>query len=110
MAEIGVTINGRVFEVACDDGQEEHVVDLARYVDRRVRELAATVGQVGEARLLVLASLLVADELAEAYAELDDLHASRADPSSGRDDASIDAGIDALARRIEAIAARLTTP
>ena len=70
MAQVDVTVNGRDYQIACDDGQEDHLAQLGEYVDRRVKELATTVGQVGDSRLLVMVSLLIADELAETYAEL----------------------------------------
>ena len=63
MAQVDVTINDRSYRIACDDGQDVHVTQLADYVDRRVQELVSAVGQVGDARLLVMASLLIADEL-----------------------------------------------
>ena len=71
MPQVGIVINGRSYRIACDDGQEEHLKELAQLVDKRVAELVATMGQVGDTRLLVMASLLVADELAGAYAEVD---------------------------------------
>ena len=77
MSQITVKVNGRNYEIACDDGQEAHLTRLAQYVDRRVDELIAAVGQVGDARLLVMASLLVADELSEVYTELDALRNDR---------------------------------
>ena len=70
MAQVEVSINGRNYQIACDDGQEGHLVQLGEYVDRRVKELVTAVGQVGDSRLLVMVSLLIADELAETYAEL----------------------------------------
>lgn len=70
MAQVDVTINGRDYQIACDDGQEDHLAQLGEYVDRRVKELATTVGQVGDSRLLVMVSLLIADELAETFAGL----------------------------------------
>ena len=66
MALVTVTINGRDYEIACDDGQEAHLSRLGTYVDKRIGELVAAVGQVGGARLLVMASLLLADELSDA--------------------------------------------
>ena len=54
MAQVDVTINDRSYKIACDDGQEEHLTQLAAYVDGRVQELVSSVGQVGDARLLVL--------------------------------------------------------
>ena len=71
MTLVTVTINGRDYEVACDDGQEAHLSRLGTYVDKRIGELVAAVGQVGEARLLVMASLLLADELSDAYSALE---------------------------------------
>ena len=71
MAQVTVTINRRKYDIACDNGEETHLTKLAEYVDRRVDELVAKVGQVGDARLLVMTSLLVADELSEVYTELD---------------------------------------
>lgn len=73
MAQVSVRINGRHYQVACEDGQEAHLQKLASYIDERVSELVHDVGQVGDARLLVMASLLIADELADAYDELEEL-------------------------------------
>jgi cell division protein ZapA len=113
MAEIDVEINGRSYRIACDDGQESHLTELARYVDQKVSELVTTVGQVGDARLLVMASLLLADELADAYAALDDAQEVK-DGVEGAARSAAEAAetraaqaIAALAARIEGIAARL---
>ena len=65
MTQVDISINGRTYAIACDDGQEAHVARLARYLDQKVSTLAKNVGQVGDARLLVMASLLVVDELVE---------------------------------------------
>ena len=73
MAQVTVTINDRRYNVACDDGQEAHLTRLGAYIDRRVGELVAAVGQIGDAKLLVMVSLLIADELSDAYAELETL-------------------------------------
>ena len=69
MAQVDVLINGKSYNVACDDGQEDHLLQLAGYVDQRVQDLVNSVGQVGDARLLVMASLLISDELSEIYAK-----------------------------------------
>lgn len=65
MTQVDVSINGRTYAISCDDGQEAHVGRLARYLDQKVAALAKSVGQVGDARLLVMASILVVDELVE---------------------------------------------
>lgn len=80
MAQVSVRINGRQYQVACEDGQEEHLDKLAAYIDQRVAELVRDVGQVGDARLLVMSALLIADELADAYDELNELRAVNAVP------------------------------
>ncbi len=102
MAEISLTINERSYDVACDDGQEGHIRKLAEHIDERVRDLAGTVGQVGEGRLLVMASLVVADELFEAYKQIHALKPG-AEPETGTTAETL----EACAKRIEAIAARL---
>ena len=63
MAQVSVTINGRGYDISCDDGQETHLFHLAEEVDRRVASLVASVGQIGDARLFLLASLLLADQI-----------------------------------------------
>ena len=75
-------------------------------VDKRVDELVAAVGQVGDARLLVMASLLVADELSEVYTELDALRNERRGPTVAAAAMAI-GDLDRLASRIEGIADRL---
>jgi len=100
VAQLDVVINGRSYRVACDDGQEDHLRQLAEYVDRRVAELVDAVGQVGESRLLVMAALLIADDLSEAFASTE----SRTDAEAEDKLAEV---TDALARRIESIAAGL---
>ena len=107
MAHIVVEINTRRYQIACDDGQEANLTRLAAYVDKRVRELVAAIGQVGDDRLLVMASLLVADELSDAYTELDALRGTGEGPVewSEAEDALL-ANLDALAERIETLARR----
>jgi cell division protein ZapA len=66
MGQVTVPVNGRSYTVSCDDGQEGRIRRLAQYVDAKVGEFVGTVGQVGEARLLLLAALVIADELSDA--------------------------------------------
>jgi cell division protein ZapA len=112
---VSVSLNGRPYDIACDDGQEGHVAYLADVLNSRVMALAETVGQVGESRLLLLAGLLVADELVEARNKLDQLTrggvAEGAEPrpftANGLTEAELAEMIDSLAHRIEEIAERL---
>jgi cell division protein ZapA len=104
MGQVTVTINGRNYDIACDDGQEAHLARLSRYIDKRVDELVASVGHIGDARLLVMVCLLIADELSEMYTELD---AVREAGGNGASKEAIAPVIDDLATRIEKIAERL---
>jgi len=65
MAHVSVTINGRQYRMACDDGQENHLARLAYELDQRIARLRAEFGEIGDMRLTVMAALIVADELAE---------------------------------------------
>jgi len=107
MAQISVTINNRKFDIACDDGQEAHLARLAAYVDKRIGELVAAVGQIGDARLLVMSSLLIADELSDAYADMEALRAAKAGTAVGELEERIGGAIDVLADRLEHIAERV---
>ena len=124
MAQVEVTVNGRAYRVACDDGQEAHVMRLGRYVDQKVQALVKTLGQVGDTRLLLMASLLVADELVDTDQALNTAKNELAGAAQGRerdraaagaalappaapDEAVLARALDSLAQRLEAIAAEI---
>lgn len=116
MGQVAITINGRSYEIACDDGQEEHLARLGLYLDQKVAELVGNVGQVGDARLMVMASLLIADELADAYDELAEAKeaqqesaalAEQSDANDTERNGAVQQSLERLARRIEDVAARL---
>lgn len=109
MAQITVTVNGRSYHITCDDGQEAHLVRLGRYMDQRARELTAAIGQVSESMVLVMTALLIADELSEAYAELEELRAGKGVGASAKREAeeAMVRALDTLTERIESIAAEL---
>ena len=65
MAHVSVTINGRQYRMACDDGQENHLARLACELDQRIAHLRTDFGEIGDMRLTVMAALIVSDELAE---------------------------------------------
>ena len=110
MSQVTVQINGRSYQIACDDGQEAHLARLGQYIDNRVQELVAAVGQVGDARLLVMVSLLLADELSDAYSELK--VASANDGAAARLDReeNLTTALESVAHRIEIIAESLEGP
>src|ERR1700741_3361831 len=70
MSQVNVSINGRQFRMACEDGQEGHLQQLARELDERIIALRGQFGEIGQARLTGMAGLRVADELAEANKKL----------------------------------------
>jgi cell division protein ZapA len=106
MPTVEISVNGRRHTVQCGEGEEQRVKRLAAYVDRKVNELAGGSMQVGDTRLLLMASLLVADELSDAFDEIKRLQA-RLDGNTvpGEDQAA--AAVDRVARQIDAIAAQL---
>ena len=116
MGQVTVTINGRGYTVGCDNGQEDHIAELAGYLDHHIGQLKEGVGPVGDMRLLLLAGIMVADELSETVAKLEELVAEVADLRSGQSAVQDQASdfeaqavevIDGIASRIEVIAGRL---
>jgi cell division protein ZapA len=116
MPLVNVLVNGRAYTVACDEGEEEHVRELGQFVDKRVRELSGSVGQVGDARLLLMASLVVADDLADALAKLHETEKELAAMKSAqgsvakkqeKTEETVAKTLEGAALRLEAIAARL---
>jgi cell division protein ZapA len=105
MPMVPVVVNGRTYDLACDPGQEEQLKRLAGDLAARVERLVAQVGQVGDARLMLMAGLLVADDLAS-LRQGSANGADREQPTSGDMDALADAVGD-LASRVEAIAGKL---
>lgn len=77
MAQVTIRINGFSYAVSCEDGQELHLENMASEIERRIESIKAIGGQSGEARLLVLAALLLADELHDSRAEIEALRTAR---------------------------------
>jgi cell division protein ZapA len=75
MSAVDVTINGRHFRMACEDGQEERLRQLAQGLDERIDDLRQRFGDVGEVRLTMMAAMMASDELVEAHAEIRALQA-----------------------------------
>jgi len=113
MPLVNVLINGRAYTVACDEGEEERLRELAQFLGKRVNEIVSTVGQVGEARLLLMAALIVCDELSEAFARLDEQGrelAALKEKLKGGAEVHAEEAVEVLERaaeRIEAIAAKV---
>ena len=70
MPHVNITINGRQYRMACEDGEEGHLHDLARDLERRIGDLRSNFGEIGDTRLIVMAAITIADELSEATRKL----------------------------------------
>lgn len=107
MGQVNINIRGRQYQIACDDGQEAHLARLGRFLDQRAEQLHAAAGSVSDALLLVMTSLVVADELTDAISELDALKATAGNAARVAAETAAAAAINTLAERIERIAAGL---
>jgi cell division protein ZapA len=112
MGQVVVKVNGREFPLSCADGQEPRIRRLAQYVDAKVGEFTKQIGQVGEARLLLLAALVISDELSDANEAIlqersRNRQAGGAAAIEGEQAAA--SGLRGMAERIESIATRLET-
>ena len=70
MAQVNVTINGHQYRMACLDGQEDHLMQLAQGLNQRIEDLRAKFGEIGDTRLTIMAAVMVADELFEATGKI----------------------------------------
>jgi cell division protein ZapA len=116
MSQVSVTINGRQFRMACEDGQEGHLMNLARDLDSRIEGLRAKFGEIGDTRLTVMAALTIADSLAETGARIKRLEDELVGLKSTRGESldrskatreAIAAALNAAAERIEGITKKL---
>ena len=116
MPQVSVTINGRQFRMACEDGEEARVTHLAEDLDGRIVQLRARFGEIGDMRLTVMAALALADELSEVkeklqrlepeLAKLQEASVASADRAQATQ-AAVIAALNAAAERIESLARRL---
>ena len=105
MAQVSVTIDGKKYRLACDEGEEARLVELAGMVDDKIGDLRRTFGEIGDQRLVVMAALSFADQSAEARAAAEaDRERATADDSRAQ---SVAETLDGLGARLEELAARL---
>lgn len=106
MPQVTLRINGYAYTVGCKDGEEEHLISMAAELDRRIENVRLGAGQSGESRMLVMAGLLMADEVFELRQKL---AASEArSPAEGA--ALLGRRLNNVAKRAEEIAAGLEHP
>jgi len=106
MAQVTLRINGYAYTIGCRDGEEHHLLAMGREVEQRIDTIKSSAGQSGEARMLVMASLLMADELHELGQRL----AAAQTGAPGNGDARLGRRLSRMAKRAEEIAAGLETP
>lgn len=106
MPTVDVFVNGRTHQVQCGEGEEQRVKRLASYIDRRISDLAKGQVQVGDSRLLLMASLLVADELSDAFDEIKRLQAALDQRVAEVEQQAAEA-VERVAQQVDAIAAEL---
>ena len=116
MPQVNVTINGRQFRMACEDGEEARLSRLAEELDASIATLRTRFGEIGDTRLTVMAALTLADQLSETKEKLQRLEpelatlrnasVASADHSHATQTAVV-AALNAAAERIENITKRL---
>ena len=116
MPLVNVTVNERSYSIACDEGEEDHLRELAAHVDSKMKQLAETVGQAGEPRLLLMAALVVADSEFELRMHLEKRAQEIAALTKSKEElerrlAELEqraaAALDSAAKRIDDIAVRV---
>jgi len=116
MSQVNVTINGRQFRMACEDGEEARLSRLAEELDASIATLRTRFGEIGDTRLTVMAALTLADQLSETKEKLQRLEpelatlrnasVASADHSQATQTAVV-AALNAAAERIETLTKRL---
>lgn len=118
MPQVAVVINGKTYRMACDEGQEQHLLSLAKRFDTYVGSLKESFGEIGDQRLTVMAGVMVTDELVEVQKKLRGVETELASLRRTRDDALDDmnaraddlaVSLNAAAEKIEKIGAKLTS-
>jgi cell division protein ZapA len=116
VAQVNVSINSRQYRMACEDGQEDHLRQLAKDLDDRINTLRGKFGEIGDSRLVVMAALMIADDGAETgrklrrleqeMAALQDARGAAAERAQATQTALI-AAFTSAAERIEGMAKKL---
>ena len=118
MAQVTVTIDGKAYRMACEEGQEGHLTDLAAQLDRYVSHLKTQFGEIGDLRLTVMAGIMVMDELSEVNRRVAAMEKELAAFREGRDGALESAqrreemltmALGELTERLNGITRKLTT-
>ncbi len=79
MGQVVVTLNGRTYRLECNEGEEGHLAELAQYIGSHVDDMRQKFGQVGDDRLILMASLVITDELSSLRTEVENLRTQLAE-------------------------------
>lgn len=118
MAQVSVSINGKIYRMACGEGEEDRLLGLAQTFETYVTNLKTTFGEIGDQRLTVMAGIMVVDELSEARRQVDLLQAeldgirkqgAAADAGHRAEREQLAARLTEAAAKIERLALVLTT-
>ena len=71
MANVNINFNGKDYLLSCDNGQEEHLIELAEYLNKKFKELKSELGNIGESKLLLISSIKIIDEYYETKKSID---------------------------------------
>ncbi|MBI1327948.1 MAG: cell division protein ZapA [Alphaproteobacteria bacterium] len=113
MGEVAVKLNGRTYDIACDDGQENRVRELAAYVDNKARDVARSGAAQTETHLMVLTSIILSDEIVELQRGIADVQSRMQQKSSPKpglskeDEKAVADMITQLAKKIDALAKKV---
>jgi cell division protein ZapA len=117
MAQVTVSIDGKAYRMACEEGQEGHLEELAAGFDRYVGHLKSQFGEIGDLRLTVMAGIMVMDELNDVRRRLDRLETETEDLRKGREgvmaevsknEEAIALALGELTSQIQGMAAKLS--
>lgn len=118
MAQVTVTIDGKAYRMACDEGQEDHLTDLAQRFDRYVAHLKESFGEIGDQRITVMSGIMVMDELSELQkrvrgmeSEITTLRKTRDDAlvKADKNDAALTGVLLQLTEQIEGLASKVAS-
>ena len=60
---VEIRVNKQIYKISCEEGQEEHIQNIAKFINNELEKLVSSVGQIGETRLLLMTCLIIADKL-----------------------------------------------
>lgn len=116
MAQVTITIDGKQYRMACDEGQEEHLMEMGQRFDRYVAYLKGSFGEIGDQRLTIMAAIMVMDELSELQrrvkgmeSEVGTLRKTRDEAlvKADKNDSALTGALTSLAQRMETLAEKL---